>query len=107
MKEDLTSTKLTIIEKTTTIIIAIITGKIRAKEKNMRRANGNNHEWKYCYLNPISKKIKNEENQNVSDDDYSESSSYESMYMMNNEADADSEPEESFEDTCTSEKKHA
>ena len=69
----------------------------------MRRFHENNQEWKYFYLNLAEKKIKNEENYSASDDNCSERGSDESMHVMLNEDDIDTEPEETDEDTCTSE----
>ena len=50
----------------------------------MRRVPGHDREWKDFYLSPMIKKIKDEENYNVSDDDSSECSSDESMRMTHN-----------------------
>ena len=51
----------------------------------------------------MSKKIKNEENHNTSDDDSSECSSDECAHVIRNETDTDTEYEESDDDTYTSE----
>ena len=62
--------------------------KNKNKGKKMCRVPGHNHEWKDCYLSLMNKKIKDEENHNMSDDDSSECSSDESMHAMRNEDDA-------------------
>ena len=67
----------------------------------MCRVPGHNHEWKDCYLSLMNKKIKDEENHNMSDDDSSECSSDESTHTMRNEDDAGAKPEGNDTNTYT------
>ena len=60
----------------------------------MCRVPGHKNEWKDYYLNPMSKKIKEEANQIISDGDSSECSSEEYVRVVRNEDDADSETED-------------
>ena len=59
------------------------------------------HEWKDFYLNPMGKKIKDEGNQIISEDDSSECSSDESTHTMRNEDDAGAKPEGNDTNTYT------
>ena len=70
----------------------------------MRRVPDHEHKWKYYCLSPMSKKVKNEENHNASDDDCLEFRNNESMHVMHNEEETGTEPEESDDNASVRER---
>ena len=62
---------------------------------------GRDYEWKNYYLSLASKKIKDEEDHNVSDGNSSECSSDESTRVVRSEDDTGTETEENDNSACT------